>query len=155
MSDRNFAISGLKEVKAKLQQLPEEIGNKAVRTALRQASKLVRDAAYNNALAVDDPTTGRRIADNVVLQYASKLFKRTNGNVVAYRIGVSTQRGRIPTPNRDTGPRGSTPHWHLVEFGTEHSRAQPFMRPALDNNLEMVTNTFVAKFSQQIDKLTQ
>ncbi len=155
MSGAKFSILGLKEIKGKMQQLPEELVTKAVRPSLKKAAKLVRDAAYAGALAIDDPATQRRIADNLSLQFASRVFRRTQGDITMYRIGVSTERGRIPSPNDDTGTRGSTPHWHLVELGTEHSRSKPFMRPALDNNVNQVIDTFVNEFNSQLDKLTK
>jgi len=153
MSSASFSILGLKEIKTKLQTLPDEVSKKAVRTSLRKAAKLVRDAAYNNALAVDDPNTGRKIADNIRLQFASRLFQQTNGELVMFRVGVSTSRGNIPTPNADTGPRGSTPHWHLVEFGTQKNKSKPFMRPALDNNVSQVIDSFVINLGQELDNL--
>lgn len=153
MSGASFSILGLKELKVKLQTLPQEVSAKAVRTSLRKAVKLVQGAAHNNALTVDNPETGRKIADNIRLQFATKLFQQTDGELVMFRVGVSTERGRIPTPNADTGPRGNTPHWHLVEFGTQRSRSKPFMRPALDNNVNQVIDSFVVNFGQELDKL--
>lgn len=153
MTSASFSILGLKEIKTKLQTLPDEVSKKAVRTSLRKAAKLVRDAAYNNALSVDDPKTGRKIADNIRLQFASRLFQQTNGELVMFRVGVSTSRGNIPTPNADTGPRGSTPHWHLVEFGTQKNKSKPFMRPALDNNVNQVIDSFVVNLGQELDNL--
>jgi HK97 gp10 family phage protein len=47
----------------------------------------------------------------------------------------------------------STAHWRLVEFGSEHnSPAKPFMRPALANNIQPVTDKFVSQLSVAIDK---
>ncbi len=154
-SGAKFSILGLKDITDKLQEIPEEIAHKAVKSSLRKAAKLVYDAAYNNALAVDDPKTGRKIADNIRLQFASRLFQQTDGNLVMYRIGVSTSRGNIPTPNTDTGPRGSTPHWHLIEFGTQKNQSQPYMRPALDNNVSQVIDSFVINLGHELDKLSK
>lgn len=47
----------------------------------------------------------------------------------------------------------STAHWRLVEFGTQHSRAQPFMLPALANNVDAVTTKVVSELNVEIDKL--
>ena len=90
------------------------------------------------------------IRDNITLQFASRLFQRDG--VIMYRVGVATNRGRIPTPNADEGARGNTPHWHLVEFGTERAQAQPFMRPALANNINQVINSFTFEFDKELDK---
>ncbi len=150
MATSDFSILGLKEVKAKMNKVSQTVLDTGTRSALRKAAGIVKKAAQQNALAVDDPKTGRRIRDNITLQFASRLFQR-NG-VIMYRVGVATNRGRIPTPNADEGARGNTPHWHLVEFGTERAQAQPFMRPALANNINQVINSFTFEFDKELDK---
>ncbi|MGL4711663.1 MAG: HK97-gp10 family putative phage morphogenesis protein [Shewanella sp.] len=146
----DFSLIGLKEVKAKMNKVSQTVLDTGTRTALRKAAGIVKKAAQENSLNVDDPKTVRRIRDNITLQFASKL-NRKNG-VIMYRVGVASNRGRIPTPNADEGARGNTPHWHLVEFGTEHTQAQPFMRPALANNINQVTEKFVTEFEKELDK---
>lgn len=150
MATSDFSIVGLKEVKAKMNKVSQTVLDTGTRSALRKAAGIVKKAAQQNALAVDDPKTGRRIRDNITLQFASRLFQR-NG-VIMYRVGVATNRGRIPTPNADEGARGNTPHWHLVEFGTERAQARPFMRPALANNINQVINSFTFEFDKELDK---
>ncbi len=150
MATSDFSIVGLKEVKAKMNRVSQTVLDTGTRSALRKAAGIVKKAAQQNALAVDDPKTGRRIRDNITLQFASRLFQRDG--VIMYRVGVATNRGRIPTPNTDEGARGNTPHWHLVEFGTERAQAQPFMRPALANNINQVINSFTFEFDKELDK---
>lgn len=150
MATSDFSIVGLKEVKAKMNKVNQTVLDTGTRSALRKAAGIVKKAAQQNALGVDDPKTGRRIRDNITLQFASRLFQR-NG-VIMYRVGVATNRGRIPTPNADEGARGNTPHWHLVEFGTERAQARPFMRPALANNINQVINSFTFEFDKELDK---
>ncbi|TVL22738.1 hypothetical protein AYI92_03060 [Shewanella xiamenensis] len=150
MATSDFSIVGLKEVKAKMNKVSQTVLDTGTRAALRKAAGIVKKAAQQNALAVDDPKTGRRIRDNINLQFASRLFQRDG--VIMYRVGVATNRGRIPTPNADEGARGNTPHWHLVEFGTERAQAQPFMRPALANNINQVINSFTFEFDKELDK---
>jgi len=154
MSSVTFSITGLADIKKRMATVSDEIAHKATRNALKKAAELVKKAAYDNALLVDDPSTARRIADNISYQYASRVFRRTNGDVVMYRIGVATERGRIPRPNADTGPHGNTPHWHLVEFGTQHARSHPFMRPALANNINPALNAIVVELQSSLNKLS-
>mgnify|MGYP003636410668 CR=1 FL=1 len=145
-----FSLLGVKDVKAKMNKVSQTVNDTGTRTALRKAAGIVKKAAQQNALAVDDPKTGRRIRDNVTLQFASKLYRQKG--VIMYRVGVATNRGRIPTPNTDQGAKGNTPHWHLVELGTERAAAQPFMRPALANNVNQVTDKFINEFNKELDK---
>ena len=142
-----FSLLGVKDVKAKMNKVSQTVNDTGTRTALRKAAGIVKKAAQQNALAVDDPKTGRRIRDNVTLQFASKLYRQKG--VIMYRVGVATNRGRIPTPNTDQGAKGNTPHWQL---GTERAAAQPFMRPALANNVNQVTDKFINEFNKELDK---
>lgn len=150
MAQNDFSISGFDEVTKKLGRLSVDVGDKAGRAALRKASGIVAKAARENALQVDDPLTGRTIRDNIRLQFAGRHYRETGD--LMYRVGVSTRRGRIPKGNPDEGPKGNTPHWHLVEEGTEHSRAQPFLRPALSENINPVLDKLKTELSKEIDK---
>ena len=153
MFDSQWDLKGFDRVIQKMQNLGPAIKNKAGRSALGSAARVVTKAAKANALRVDDPDTGRKIADNVVQRFRSRYFKRTGDLMVS--VGVGTEKGRIPKGNPDTGPKGNTPHWHLIELGTERARAQPFLRPALENNIGAVEAEFAKKLEQQIDKLVK
>jgi HK97 gp10 family phage protein len=60
---------------------------------------------------------------------------------VGVRGGARPRKG-----TEDTG------HWRMLEFGTSQMPAQPFMRPALADNVAQVTAKFVAELEPQIDK---
>lgn len=146
----DFSILGLDEVTKKLGNLSVELGDSAGRRAVRKAFGVVARAARENALLVDDPETGRRIRDNIRLQFASRFYRDTGD--IMYRVGVATRKGRIPKGNPDEGPKGNTPHWHLVELGTEKARAQPFLRPALSENINKVMDKLVTELDKEITK---
>ena len=148
-----FRIEGLGPVLARMRGLAPKLRQKGTKKALGRAAAIVRKAAKQNALRIDDIETGRRIADNIVQRVRSGYTRRTGDVMVS--VGVLTERGRIPKGNPDTGPKGSTPHWHLVEEGTEKARAQPFLRPALAANVDAVTNKFVIEFGKELDKALQ
>lgn len=151
MSKVKFSLIGFKELQSKLEKLKQEVRIKATRSALRRTAGIVVKAAKQNALNVDDPKTGRRIADNIRLQYGTKVFNQTGKHL--YRIGVNTRWRNIIRGNKDEGPRGNTPHWHLVEFGTRRSRERAFMRPALSNNIDRVLNKLARELNREINKL--
>ena len=52
----------------------------------------------------------------------------------------------------DTQANAPTPHWRLLEFGTEKMRAQPFMRSALADNISAVIDTFATHYEKAIDR---
>eukprot|EP00456_Euglypha_rotunda_P060194 TRINITY_DN50387_c0_g1_i5.p1 TRINITY_DN50387_c0_g1~~TRINITY_DN50387_c0_g1_i5.p1 ORF type:complete len:151 (-),score=16.54 TRINITY_DN50387_c0_g1_i5:11-463(-) len=126
----SFTIDGLDELVAKLEGLSYETRRKGGRTALRKAAQLVANAAKDGARRHDDPDTGRSIADNIVVRWDAKRFKRTGD--LAFRVGV-LKGAILPKDGEsvDASVGAPTPHWRLIEFGTSKMRAQPFMRPAL------------------------
>lgn len=142
-----FQIKGLGPVMAKLKALRDPKSQlKAVRAAGTRAMRIVRDAARVRARGVDDPKSPSNIAKNIVTRNDAKAGRREGGVVI--KVGV--QGGARPAKgNADTG------HWRFVEFGVpEHGiAARPFMRPALENNVDKVTDAFVAEMDKQIDKI--
>ena len=146
-----FDLQGMSKVIERMKALPNEVRKKVVMGALRKSAALVAKAAKINAQRHDDPETGRRIASNVQTRFASRTYKATGD--VMYRVGVANPKGRIPKGNPDEGDKGPTPHWHLLELGTEKMAATPFMLPALTSNIEAVISTFSAEASKRMDRL--
>lgn len=153
MADIEFNLTGMDEAIKKLRALPVELRKKPGRSALGYAAKIVRLAAKDNALRIDDAGTGRRIADNIVQRFRSRYFKQTGDLMIS--VGVATERGRIPKGNPDAGPGGNTPHWHLIELGTENARAEPFLRPALEQNIGAATDEFGRRLDKAIDRIVK
>lgn len=153
MFDMKWDLRGFDEVTKRMRALPVALRQKAGRSALGSAARVVTNAAKDNAMRVDDEDTGRTIAANIVQRFRSRYFKATGDLMIS--IGVATEKGRIPPGNPDTGPKGNTPHWHLIELGTEKVSAQPFLRPALTDNMDKVQEVFAQKLEAQLDKLTK
>jgi len=146
-----FSITGLESLLGKLESVSFDVRRKGGRAALRKAAQVVADKAKEGAARIDDTATGRSIADNIVLRWNGRLFKRTGD--LGFRIGV--QHGAVLAKKGetvDTTANSPTPHWRLIEFGTEKMAAVPFMRPALADNISLVTNTFVTEYEKAIDR---
>lgn len=146
----SFTLTGFEEVRKKLEQTPIKLRTKGSRRALGRAAAVIRKAARQNALAVDDPETGRRIAQNVGQRVRSAYSRRTGDAMVS--VGVLTSRGPIPKGNPDEGARGNTPHWHLIELGAEKARAQPFLRPAMESNMAAAIDKYAIELEKEIAK---
>ncbi|ARS51503.1 HK97-gp10 family putative phage morphogenesis protein [Kushneria konosiri] len=145
----SFEIEGVNSLNAKLEGVTRDIKYKGGRFALRKAAQLVAEQARENASRLDDPETGRKIADNVAVRWSGKTFKQTGD--LHFRVGV-LGGGKLRKGNPDTGVGGETPHWRLLELGTEKMPAVPFLRPALAENLQPATNEFVEQYSKAIDR---
>ncbi|MFP6819780.1 HK97-gp10 family putative phage morphogenesis protein [Acinetobacter sp.] len=148
MADIQFDIQGLDQLKSKLERLnnPRKVKS-MVRKALRQAANIVRDAARNNAKLIDDPETREKIWKNISVQAG----RTRNPSDIKIRVGV---RGgaSFSNPNPPNLSGGDTRHWRWVEFGSVNNPAVPFMRPALANNIQPVTDKFVQMLNDEIDK---
>lgn len=148
--DIQFTLTGLDSLLGKLDAIKQETKRKTGRAALRKAANVVRDAAKANAERIDDAATGRSIAENVAVQWNGKRFKRTGD--LAFRVGVRHGSKVEKKGNPDEGASGPTPHWRFKEFGTEKMAAEPFMRPALENNINPATDTFIREYEKGIDR---
>jgi len=153
MFDAQWDLKGFDRVIQKMQGLPVAIRGKAGRSALGKAARLVTNAAKDNAERVDDAETGRTIAANITQRFRSKFFKQTGDLMIS--VGVATTKGPIPQGNPDEGPKGNTPHWHLIERGTEKAPAEPFLVPALTQSIDAVQTKFAAELEKQIDKIAK
>lgn len=146
-----FSITGLESLLGKLDSVSYDVRRKGGRAALRKAAQVVAKKAKEGAERIDDKETGRSISDNIALRWNGKLFKQTGD--LGFRIGVL--HGAVLAKKGeevDTSTNAPTPHWRLIEFGTEKMAAAPFMRPALANSIAEVTNTFVTEYEKAIDR---
>ena len=141
-------IEGLDQVQEKLKRLgnPRMMKN-AARRSMRKAMAIVRDSARNAAKGIDDPETAEKIWKNIAIAAG----KTRNPNEVVMRVGV---RGGASFSNKNppNTSGGDTRHWRWLEFGSVHNPPTPFMRPALQNNIQAVTNSFAENFNKEIDK---
>lgn len=159
MASVELNIQGLDELNKKLKQLGNsKIAKRIARKAGRQAMNIVRDAARNAAKSIDDPSTPEKIHKEIVVQGG----KSRNSNEIKMRVGV---RGgaRIPYTSNDDNRRagrigqsyqveGKVFYWRFIEFGTSKMPAKPFMRPALEQNVQAATDKFAQVYSDEIDK---
>jgi HK97 gp10 family phage protein len=143
-----FNIEGLDEVQEKLKRLANpRLMKNAARRSMRKAMAIVRDSARNAAKGIDDPQTSEKIWKNIAIAAG----KTRNQNEVVMRVGV---RGgaSFSNPNPPNTSGGDTRHWRWLEFGSVHNPPTPFLRPALQNNIQAVTNSFAENFNKEIDK---
>lgn len=151
-----FSMTGMDEVIEKLNQLTPMVKKKGGRRALAKAASIVRAAARQNALGVDDASTREMIAKNIAMQWMARMNRQTGD--LGYRIGVRggardmSEYGELGGEGKNN-PGGDTWYWRLVEFGTWRTKANPFMRTALASNIQQATNAFAIELERQIDKV--
>jgi len=119
-------VTGDKQLERKLARLPDRVLNRVVRRASAKAMIPVSRSAKANA-----PRETGLLAKSIGRK--TKVFKSggTVQTVVGPRLGFKQM---VTLPNGKTMLRNPFKYAHLVEFGTRHSAAKPFMRPALESN---------------------
>jgi len=152
MADVDVKIEGLDEVLRKMDLLkdPRKIRNAAMR-ASRKAMNIVRDAARQNAKAIDDPETVEKIWKNIKVSSG----KSRDKSLVIMRVGVDGGAAMNAYSDRAAlaaKSGGNTTYWRFLEYGTSEIPAVPFMRPALANNVQKVTDTFSQSFNAELEK---
>lgn len=143
-----FSLLGLDSLLGKIQAVKYETKRKGGRAALRRAANVVAEKAKQGAERLDNKDTGRAISDNIAVRWNGRLFKRSGD--LGFRVGVL--HGAVLADGGDLSPNAPTPHWRLLEFGTEKMPAAPFMRPALADNISEVTGTFITEYEKAIDR---
>lgn len=149
MATTSVKMEGVEALSKRLEGLQYDVSRKGGRFALRKAAQVVRDAARVNAQVVDNSETGRSIARNITEKWGSR-FNKSTGNLM-FRVGV-TGGAKLPKDNVDEGLGGPTPHWRLLEFGTEKMQARPFFAKALPENAQRATDTFISEFGRALDR---
>ncbi|MEG0968336.1 MAG: HK97 gp10 family phage protein [Comamonas sp.] len=142
-------VDGVAELREKMKGLPYKVQKQVVQPAVRYGANIIAEQARAIVRHMDDPTTGRQIARNIVVKYRSKRSAQIKG--VVYSIGVEYPRGRMPKGNPDDGV--NTSHWHLLELGTEKMRAQPFLVPAAVMRAQDVSQEIAARAAKRLEKL--
>lgn len=146
--DMETKITGMDEVERKFKALANpRLAKNAARRSARKAMVIVRNAARNNAKAIDDKNSDEKIWKNIAIAAG----KSRDANTIMMRVGV---RGgaSFSNPNPPSLSGGDTRHWRWIEFGSAHNPPVPFMRPALENNIQAVTDSFAQNFSAELDK---
>lgn len=142
-------VDGVAELRERMKGLPYAVQKQVIQPAVRYGANIIAEQARAIVRNIDDPTTGRQIARNIVVKYRSKLSKRYQG--VVYSIGVEYPRGRMPKGNPDDGV--NTSHWHLLELGTEKMRARPFLVPAAVMRAQDVSEAIAERAAKRLEKL--
>jgi len=118
-SDISFDIEGLREMEAAFAELGQNIGNKALRHSIRQASKPMLEAAKRNAPV----SSGRSVKSGtkVVNGVRKSTYKKVPGGTL--RANIKFRLPRTNRNNRVTGFLGlrsrKVYYANWVHFGTQ------------------------------------
>jgi len=156
-----FEIKGLKELDEELKKFPIELQKKALGSMVAAGGRIVKDAAINNfmtnakTLNLDKEEKFWSLK-NILLRRMKR--KDRGKSTLTYSI-----RAQYPAHFMETG---TTPHTITAKkakslgvdgrFGKSVKHpgyaARPFLRPALDNNVQRIVNAMGYKLMQWMDR---
>lgn len=108
MMAAKFTLSGVTEMRQRLERIGDEVATDGVRKALFAAAEPIRDSAEDKA-----PEKSGFLKDNIII------------------VEVDTSRHGAAV---DVGPHEDAFYGLFQELGTEDHAAQPFLRPAFDES---------------------
>ena len=136
----SIELRGFQELAQKLQELPNAITADLLEAALKGGAKIGRDAAAVNAPR--DPASGKHMGDHIVVRTIEK-------DGVHAVVGIAPQ-GWSPEKGKGEGPFF---YWRFFEYGTSKMPARPFMRPAIDENRDAITQAVADKLRDRLEEV--
>jgi len=125
----NVSIDGLNEVKKSLSVLPLKIQKNILTSGIRAVASTFQKEAKRN-VPVDSGDLRRSI----------KVAKRrTKDGSTKFSVGISSKKYNVY-------------YGHMIEFGTKKAKAEPFMRPAYEQNKTKAVQSIVTKMRSRLDK---
>lgn len=136
MNEGQFKLEfkGIRELARNLERLPDKLQKSAEKAVLRAGAVPIRKAAKRNAAKSKD--TG------LLMKSIGLSVKKVKG-ITSARVGPRSMRQVVTRTNKRTGKKRQeiadpNKYSHLVEYGTAHSAAKPFIRPAIDQSQEEI-----------------
>lgn len=127
-----FNASELAKLHDRLQAVTEKVAKKALRSAARRGMNQVRKDARANAPK-----------DVGLLDQHFSLLTKFKGPTLYVKVGIKGGAKKNP----------ETPYYfRMVELGTRHIQARPFLRPALEGNAQQVFDTIVEGLKEALSK---
>jgi HK97 gp10 family phage protein len=138
---KNFEIEGLKELEKALLDLGPELGFKTLRSAGREAMKPVLASAQKN-VHVDSGDTHDALAISA---------KKGKGNTSVF---INVGATKTKATKKQGGRKFVNVNQKVIaqEFGTKKQEADPFLRPALENNANKVLSGLKNSLADKIEK---
>ncbi|EBG5616654.1 hypothetical protein FI206_20640 [Salmonella enterica subsp. enterica] len=125
-------VTGLDDLERQLMALGEKVGTKVLRDAGREALKVVEEDMKQHA-GYDETSTAQHMRDSIKIRSSNR--KSRGSTVVTLRVGPSKQHYMKALAQ---------------EFGTVKQVAEPFIRPALDYNVQTVLRVLAVEIRNGI-----
>lgn len=141
-------IDGLEDLERQLLTMTGKDAHRIVRKGLREGGKIVVNVAKFNLATIND--TGA-LSESIGIMAR----KGRGTNLQTVFVGERSRNKKAIALANAGGRKVKGVFWaNLVERGTVRGqRAQPFLRPALDDNVGSVTRQFGKVVAEEIEKV--
>lgn len=135
-----------------MKAVTDDVRLRGGRFALRKAAEALAQIIRDNSTRIDNPATPERsIPANVAVRWNRKQFEASQR--LGFRVGILGGAGGSAKSSSLAGnPGGDTRYWRHVEFGNSRTRAQPFMRRALADNISQITGIFADQYGAALTR---
>jgi len=135
---------GVRDLSRALDRLPDELKRSAENAVLRAGAKPILGAARSKVAK----------ASGLLKKSLGVNVKKMKGDTTA-RVGPRKGRGgKVKRGNREVF-QNPTKYSHLVEYGTSHSAAKPFIRPAVESTQGAVVGAMAAGLDKHLTKVVR
>lgn len=135
-------VDGLRDLGERMKGLSEDMNNRIARAATAAGAVVIRDAAKQKA-----PVRTGNLRKNIIV----KRLPKGESPLTSEHI-VTVRQGKLTKKQRDAGLVDAF-YGRFVEYGTAKSPAQPFLRPAYDQNKEKATQAIKDRISKRLTKV--
>ena len=140
--DLKVSFEGLDELKRAFDLLPQRVAVLAASKAVRAGANVILKAARAKV-----PTDTGNLKRSLAIKILNK--KRDAMNVAAL---IGPRSGRVAKKGKFAGKKINDGFYgFFVEYGTKKMRAEPFMRPAFDENVVAVQQAIVDVIGEAIE----
>lgn len=167
MATEKVKVEGLKELEAALKELPKATGRNVIRRALTTAALPVAELARANAPFKEGVLRRSIIVSKIRFSkgeagkaaFAAAMKRGASRAEAAQAAHEANAEGGndedITSGLAEIGPTTEAFYAHFVEFGTAHSVAKPFMRPAFEGNKATAVQVIQAALKEEIAKAVE
>lgn len=151
-------IEGLREILQTLEKLPDVVAGKAMTRALLDGGVILRDEAKRRAPVLKDDHHLRSQRTTVAGRSVNVILNRQRGalksGITSFPLAWNHVIVRVRNRGRYSKGKhwsGNPWYWWLVEFGTRHAPAQPFLRPAFEAKKHAAMEAIVRALRHPVD----
>lgn len=135
-------VEGLKQLGERMKGLSADMNNRIARAATAAGAAVIRDAAKQKA-----PVRTGNLRKNIIV----KRLPKGEATLTSEHI-VTVRQGKLTKKQRAAGLTDAF-YGRFVEYGTAKNAAQPFLRPAYDQNKERAVEAIKDRIEKRLKKV--